>query len=131
MNTKELNYTVSFNADPEEVYETLMDPVKHAAFTEAPADISQDVGGKFSLHGGYIFGTNTELVKGKKIVQSWRTEGWEPQDHYSTVTYLLEPDGDSTKLTFSHTNIPGVNFDSISEGWYSHYWDPMKKLFSK
>jgi activator of HSP90 ATPase len=131
MKTMDLNYSVSFNVPPADVYSALMDPKKHAEFTEAPAEISQETGGKFSLHGGYIYGENIELVKDKKIVQSWRTQSWEPEDHYSTVTYLMEPDKGGTKLTFSHTNIPEINSESIAAGWYSHYWEPMKKYFEK
>ena len=131
MNTKDLNYSVSFKALPEEVYSALMDAKKHAEFTEAPAEIDNTVGGKFSLHEGYIYGQNLELIKDKKIVQSWRTISWKPEDHYSTVTYLIEPDTGGTKLTFSHTDIPEINLESISEGWYSHYWEPMKKYFEK
>ncbi len=131
MKTKDLNYSVSFKAQPAEVYSALMDPVKHSAFTEAPAEISGEKGGKFSLHGGYIYGNNIELVKDKKIVQSWRAQPWEPADYYSTTTYLIEADGDGIKLTFSHTGIPEEHFDSVSAGWYSHYWEPMAKFFEK
>ncbi len=116
MKTKDLNYTVFFKASPSDVYSALMDPKKHAAFTESPAEISGETGGKFSLHEGYIYGTNLELIQDKKIVQSWRTLSWKPDDHYSTVTYLLEPENGGTKLTFSHTGIPEINFESISAG---------------
>jgi activator of HSP90 ATPase len=131
MKTKDLNYSVSFKASPAAVYSALMDSKEHASFTEAPAEISEKAGGKFSVHGGYIYGKNLELVKDKKIVQSWRTQSWKPEEHYSTVTYILEPDEDGTKVTFSHTGIPEENYESISAGWYSHYWDPMKKYFEK
>lgn len=131
MNTKDLNYSVSFKATPDEVYSALMDSKKHSEFTEAPAEIDTSVGGKFSLHGGYIYGENLELVKDKKIVQSWRTQSWKPEDYYSTVTYSMEPEGEGTKLTFSHTGIPEINLESISDGWHSHYWEPMKKYFAK
>ena len=131
MTTKDLNYTVTFKALPSEVYSALMDPKKHAEFTKAPAEISQNIGGKFSLHGGYIYGENLELEKDKKIVQSWRTQSWKPEAHYSTVTYLIEPDAEGTLLTFSHTGIPEENLESIAAGWYSHYWEPMKKYLEK
>ena len=131
LKTKDLNYSVFFKVQPADVYSTLMDSKKHAAFTGAPAEISGEVGGKFSVYGGYIYGVNLELIKDKKIVQSWRPKSWTVEDHYSTVTFLIEADEAGTKLTFSQIGIPVENFESISAGWYSHYWEPMKKFFEK
>src|SRR6202521_1010929 len=37
------------------------------------AEISREVGGAFTLFGGYITGRHVELVPNERIVQAWRT----------------------------------------------------------
>ena len=49
MATKTIRQTVQFGARPEDVYDALMDPKKHAKFTGAKATISRKVGGSFSV----------------------------------------------------------------------------------
>src|SRR6202521_1821708 len=45
---------------------------------DKPAEISREVGGAFTLFGGYITGRHVELVPNERIVQAWRTGGWAP-----------------------------------------------------
>jgi activator of HSP90 ATPase len=127
---KTIRQSVTFKASPHEVYEALMDSSKHSQFTGAEADISREVGGTFAIFGGGLSGTNLELIPDKKIVQSWRasTESW-PEDHYSTVTFVLEEVEDGTHLTFVQTGVPDEAYDSIDEGWGKYYWTPMKAKF--
>jgi len=129
VNTKTIEQTVSFKASPHDVYETLMDSAKHAQFTGAEATISRELGGTFTAYGGYLSGSNIELVPDKKIVQAWRatSEGW-PEGYYSTATFSLEEVDGGTRLTFTHSGVPAQNYDSISQGWHDHYWTPMKEL---
>ena len=88
METKNLRQTVTFKAKANAVYELLVDAKKHSALAGDEAKISRRVGGKFDI-GGYIQGTNLELVPGQKIVQSWRYEDW-PKGHYSTATFVFK-----------------------------------------
>ena len=43
---------------------------------EKPALISHQVGGTFSIFGGYITGRHIELVENERIVQAWRVGSW-------------------------------------------------------
>ncbi|MBE3119725.1 MAG: hypothetical protein IMZ50_13355 [Candidatus Atribacteria bacterium] len=43
--SKVINQTVTFKVTPHDIYETLMDSKKHAAFTGGKASISRAVGG--------------------------------------------------------------------------------------
>ena len=72
MKTRTIRQTVAFKATPHEVFEALMDSKKHSEFTGGKAKISRNVSGKFTAYDGYAEGTNLELVKDKKIVQTWR-----------------------------------------------------------
>ncbi len=127
MGTKNLTESVIFKASPHDVYETLMDSKKHSEFTSDKAEISREVGGKFSAYGGWIEGENLELVPDKKIIQKWRGDDW-PKGVYSKVIFLLEESRDGTKLVFTHEGIPEEFFEDIKKGWEDFYWKPMKKV---
>ncbi len=68
METKPISHEVTFCASPREVFETLMEAKKHAAFTGVPAEIDRRVGGKFTLYGGQSAGKRQDrgsLVRGE------------------------------------------------------------------
>ncbi len=122
-----IQQTVTFKATPHEVYEALMDSKKHAAFSGGQASISREVGGAYSAYDGYITGKNLELVPDKKIVQSWRAVDW-PEGYFSTVTFVLLPIPEGTRLNFTHTGVPDGTEAEFTQGWIDNYWDPMKKM---
>jgi activator of HSP90 ATPase len=132
MKTRTIRQTVTFPVKPIEVYEALMTTRGHAAFTGAAARISPKVGGTFTAWDGYIHGRNLVLVRGKRIVQAWRPseESW-PADHYSTVTFVLEPTLRGTRLKFTHSGVPVEHAGHLSEGWKSSYWVPMRAYFAR
>jgi len=128
MRTKSLKQTVTFNATPDIIYQLIMDQDKHSAFTDSDAIMSTEVNGKFSVFDGYCRGYNIELKEGEKIVQSWHfaEEGW-PDDHFSTCTFLFEPEGNKTKLRFLQTGIPEDKVELLKDGWKQFYWQAIKK----
>ena len=68
---------VTFDAPPARIYEAMMDSKQHAEFTAGgDTDISSEVGGSFTAHGGKIAGRNIELVPDQRIVQAWRPANW-------------------------------------------------------
>ena len=129
---KTIKQTVLFKATPHEVYEAVMNSKKHAQFTGSPAKISNKIGGSFSTYDGGLQGKNLQLSPGKKIVQLWRCEmdGW-PKEHYSTATFLLTKTKNGTKLAFTQTGVPDSCVKSISGGWKTYYWQPMKEILEK
>ena len=130
METKTIKQSVTIKASLHDVYEALMDSKKHAEFTGGKAVISRKVGGKFSAFDGYAKGVNLELVPDKKIVQSWRGSDW-PEGHYSKATFSLQQVEGGTQLTFTQTEVPEDQYESISQGWRDYYWKPMKKMLGK
>jgi len=116
----------SFPAPPQVVYDTWLDSEGHAAITGSPATASNEVGGDFTVHGGDINGKNLELVPGKLIRQSWRTQ----QFADSELEITLEPEGTGTRLTLKHTNLTGDG-THYKTGWVEHYFEPMKAYFQK
>jgi activator of HSP90 ATPase len=130
MNTKNIRQSVTFKVSPHEVYEALMDPVKHAEFTESEVSINRKIGGKFKIYGGEIEGENLELVPDNKIVQTWRYSDW-PEGHYSKATFSLKAMSNGTRLTFTQTGVPEEFYEDIRQGWHDYYWNPMKKMLEK
>ncbi|HJX13905.1 MAG TPA: SRPBCC family protein [Dehalococcoidales bacterium] len=130
MKTKTIRQSATFKAVPHDVYEALMDAKKHGQFTGGEADISREVGGRFTAYDGYIEGVNLELVPDNKIVQSWRGSDW-PEGHYSRATFSLEKTPSGTRLTFTQTGVPEEFYADISRGWRDYYWGPMKEMLQK
>ncbi|MDP6501109.1 MAG: SRPBCC domain-containing protein [Dehalococcoidales bacterium] len=50
------------------------------------------------------------------------------EGHYSVAAFLLEETEGATNLTFTQTGVPEEYYDDIYQGWYDHYWSPMKEL---
>jgi activator of HSP90 ATPase len=94
-----------------------------------PTEISREVGGAFTLFGGYITGRHVELLPNERIVQAWRTGGWGP-GVYSIVKFELVEQGVWTKIVFDHTGFPKGEGEHLAAGWKAHYWEPLEKLLA-
>jgi activator of HSP90 ATPase len=116
---------VTFKSAPSRLYEALLDEKQFAQVTAGQATtIDRNAGGAFSLFGARIKGRNVELVPNERIVQAWRSEGW---DHgvYSIVRFELKVEGTGTRLVFDHTGFPTGQAEHLASGWKSNYWDPL------
>jgi activator of HSP90 ATPase len=127
MRTVSIKQGGMFPGTPHDLFELWMDEKKHAAFTGGEAKVSRAVGGSFVTFDGWATGKNIELVKDKKIVQTWRADDW-PLGHFSTLTIHLIKASKGTKLLFSQTDVPANKAKDISQGWKDYYWGPMKKV---
>jgi activator of HSP90 ATPase len=96
---------------------------------DKPTEISREVGGAFTLFGGYITGRHVELVRNERIVQAWRTGGWAP-GVYSIAKFELVEQGSGTKIVFDHTGFPKGEAEVLASGWKAHYWEPLGKLLA-
>jgi uncharacterized protein YndB with AHSA1/START domain len=80
-----------FNASPQRVYGALTSGKSFDAITRLsdgdallkaagaqPTAISSDVGGTFTLFGGYITGRHLEMLPDERLVQAWRAGSWKP-----------------------------------------------------
>jgi activator of HSP90 ATPase len=130
-----------FKANWKLVYEALTDSkqfdkviqlsgvVQSMHLGEKPAEISREVGGAFTLFGGYITGRQVEPVPGERIVQAWRTGGWAP-GVYSIARFELVEQGSGIKIVFDHTGFPNGEAKVLASGWKAHYWEPIDKLLA-
>jgi activator of HSP90 ATPase len=130
-----------FKASRKRVYEALTDAkqfdkviqlsgvMQSMHLGDKPAEISREVGGPFTLFGGYITGRHVELLPSERIVQAWRTGSW-PPGVYSIAKFDLMEQGSGTKIVFDHTGFPKGDAESLASGWKAHYWEPLAKLLA-
>jgi uncharacterized protein YndB with AHSA1/START domain len=114
------------NASPEEVFEALVNPNIIQDWSGDEAKMSGEVGGKFSLWGGQMFGINLEVVKNKKLVQEWCYDQWEAP---SKVTFTLKGKGKITIVDLLHEDVPEKSVNSITDGWSAYYLGAMQEMF--
>jgi activator of HSP90 ATPase len=116
------------NATPEQVFDALVNPDTIQHWSGDEAKMGPDVGDKFTLWGGQMFGTNLEVVKNKKLVQEWCYDQW---DAPSKVTFTLKAKGKKTIVELLHEDVPEKSLRSIDEGWDAYYLGAMKDMFDE
>ena len=124
-----LHQEVQFKATPQRIYEVLLDSKQFAAFTGMPAEIDPKPGGALKIFGGLVVARNIELIPNQRIVQAWRSEGWD-KGVYSVVRFELKPHEQGTLLVLDHTGFQEGKYDSLNAGWPPRYWNPLKKFLA-
>src|ERR1700730_8705886 len=120
-----IHQEVVFNVSRKRVYEALTDPKQFdrvvqlsengKSMANRATQISREVGGTFSLFGGYIVGRHIEMVTNELLVQAWREVNWSA-GVYSIVKFKLTEQGTGTRLIFDHTGFPGSG-EHLFTGW--------------
>jgi activator of HSP90 ATPase len=123
-----IKQTYEMNATAEEVFEALVNPELIQNWSGDEAKMNGEVGGKFLLWGGQMFGTNLEVIKNKKLVQEWCYDQWETP---SKVTLTLKTKGKTTVVDLLHEDVPEKSVQSINDGWDSYYLGAIKTMFEK
>ncbi|MGC2399904.1 MAG: SRPBCC domain-containing protein [Acidobacteriaceae bacterium] len=130
-----------FDGSPTRIYQALTDAkefdrvmrlsaaMRSMATGTAPAVISPEVGGAFSLFGGYVTGRQLELAKDSLIIQAWRSQGWKPDD-YSIARFHLVEHATGTRIIFDHRGFPDGNGSHLAEGWKINYWEPLREYLN-
>jgi hypothetical protein len=85
--------------------------------------------GSFTAYDGYISGRTLDQAPHSRIVQTWRSTEFPDGAPDSRLEVVLEPEGDGTKLTLKHSDIPDGQGESYRQGWVDHYFDPMTTYF--
>mgnify|MGYP005852197307 CR=1 FL=1 len=128
MNEAQYSHTAVLPATPQQVYDLLVDPVLHSAFSGAPAVDTDRLDRDFSAYNGYCAGRNLELVPGRLIRQTWWSSSPEwPAGHASLVVFELEAVAEGTRVQLTHTQMPEIWAERTAQGWISFYFEPMQK----
>jgi uncharacterized protein YndB with AHSA1/START domain len=134
---------VTLDASPQRIYRALTSSsdfdmitrlsdgaVLLSAAGAKPTSISTELGGPFTLFGGYITGRHLEMLPGERLVQAWRAGNW-PPGGFSIVAFRLTAAGGKTMLDFEHRGFPDGNGASLARGWHAHYWQPLAKFLAQ
>jgi uncharacterized protein YndB with AHSA1/START domain len=129
-----IHQEVVIKASRARVYQALTDAKQFSKVTDfsmpgASTAISPEVGGTFSIFGGYISGRHIEMVPNERLVQAWRTQKFDP-GIFTIANFQLHEDGAATKLVFDQTAIPQGHAEHLAEGWKSHYWEGLQKFLA-
>jgi uncharacterized protein YndB with AHSA1/START domain len=125
--TFELSDTIE--APAERIYDAWMSSEGHAAMTGGAAHIDASIGGEYDAWDGYITGKTLELEPGRRILQTWRTSEFGPDDADSTIEVLFEPSEAGTVVTIRHTGVPDGQLAYEESGWRENYFEPMRDYF--
>jgi len=100
---------VMLDAPSQKVWEAITDKKKMKEWYFDVSDFKPEVGFEFTFEGGdpkgdiYVHLCKvTEVIPGRKLVHSWRYQGYEGN---SFVSWELFPEGDKTKLVLTHTGL--------------------------
>jgi activator of HSP90 ATPase len=137
-----IHQETAFKASRKRVYEAITDTKQFNQVSQlsaamrsgmslgtVPTEISHEVGGAFSIYGGYIVGRNIELVPNERIVQAWRVTRWDP-GVYSIAIFKLREQGSGTRIVFDHTGFPKGTGEHLAAGWKANYWEPLEKFLA-
>lgn len=116
--------TVVLPAPPAKLFDMYMNAETHAAFTGAPAKISDEPGSAFEAFGGLLKGTTLQVVKPMLIVQSWRSVNFAEDDPDSTLIIAFSAEDDDGRIDLVHLDVPESDFQGVSGGWESRYFAP-------
>jgi activator of HSP90 ATPase len=119
------------SGSPDRIFKAWLDAKQHAEFIGADARIEPFTEGTFTIWDGYISGRNLLVKDPTQIIQAWRTTDFPPESPASELDLRFEKNGNNTRLTLTHTNIPDGLGEALKQGWLDHYFEPMKDFFSR
>ena len=108
------------------LYETYIDPTRHAAMTGMPVMVGAQPGSPFSAFNGSITGATLVAIPSRLFIQSWRSANFGPNDPDSTLILSFVSEGRDGRIDLVHLDVPEVDFQGVSEGWEKYYWDPWR-----
>lgn len=122
-----ITQSVVLAAPADELFNTYLDPDRHADLTGGPVTISAAPGSPFSAFGGSLSGSTLAVIAPLMIVQSWRSENFDDSDPDSTLILTFTPEGKHGRIDLVHLDVPPQDYDGVDEGWELYYWAPWRE----
>jgi activator of HSP90 ATPase len=116
-------YTI--NATKRKVWNALVNPKIIDRWGGGPSKMTDQVGFRFSLWKGTIFGKNIKVEKNTLLVQEWYGGRW---DEPSIVTFALTEEVGITTLKLLHEKVPNEEEKKLKKGWKDDFLNPLKNL---
>ena len=126
--------TIELPVPPEEAFALVTEPERLRRWTAVAATVDLRAGGAWSwtvTPGHVASGQVREVEPGRRLVLGW---GWDGDDTLppdaSTVTVVIEPAGDGSRVTLTHAGLVGAQLDGHAEGW-KHYLERLERFAVK
>lgn len=132
IDTTRIEQRIKIEARPETVFSFLTDPAKLAMWQGQHVAVDATPGGMYRIvirDGLVMRGEFVEITPPTRLVFTF---GWEGDDNpigagSTTVSYDLEPDGDGTMLTLTHTGLPDEEAARMHAMGWDHYMARLKE----
>ena len=128
---KIIRQSVTLPAPPSALYDQYLDRKRHSKIIDAAVTIGRKPGAAFSAWDKSITGRILQLVPGRLIVQSWRTDDWNKSDVDSTLILSFSTERRGGRIDMIHANVPDRHAASISDGWRNFYWKPWREYLKR
>ena len=126
-----IKQTYLIHAPLKEVWEALVNPEYINNWGGGPAKMDSNIGTKFSLWDGTIWGKNIQVVPDKQLVQEWYSQEEKEWKKPSIVTFTLQEEKNGTQVDLLQTDVPDEDGKNIEEGWKEYYLGPLKKYLEE
>eukprot|EP00879_Flechtneria_rotunda_P004125 GHRR01004371.1.p1 GENE.GHRR01004371.1~~GHRR01004371.1.p1 ORF type:complete len:351 (+),score=101.66 GHRR01004371.1:83-1135(+) len=133
---RSIKLTERFYASKQDIYECFVLQGRIQAFTQSPAVVDPQPGGKFRWFNGSITGTFEELKPGERLVMIWRFSSWEDDCLSKVEIDLSEPEPGNTILKLKHTGLPEVDKfghgpvqEQVEQGWQGQILSRIRAVF--
>ena len=118
------------NTTTKSIYDLYMNAKLHGMITGGAVKISEKIGSKLEVFGGYITGKTLQVIKNKLVVQQWHGSDWDAKADNSVFVLSFEKKGKDAILNVFHANIPDDKVKGLDKGWHDHYWNPWKQYLA-
>jgi activator of HSP90 ATPase len=122
---------VDLPASAATLYRTYVDPEQHAAVTGAPVSIGEEPGSPFLAFNGTLSGRILFTVPDRMLVQTWRSNQWDPEDLDSVLTLRFVDAGPASgSIELVHVGVAASDLAGVTEGWTNFYWTPWREYLA-
>lgn len=119
-----INKTIVLPAKADQLFRMYLDADVHAAFTGAPARVSDVAGAPFEAFSGLLKGTMLSVIKPRLIVQSWRSVNFADDAPDSTLILSFSDEDGEGRIDLVHVDVPENDYQGVTGGWDSRYFEP-------
>src|SRR6267143_2180813 len=128
---KSIQQTVRLPASPAELFDSYLDPKRHAAITGHPVTISTKPGSEFRAFDGMLSGRIVAVIPKRLVVQTWRSGKWKEKDADSSLILAFSGDPGYGQIDLVHVNVADKDVQGVTEGWEKFYWAPWRKFLGQ
>ncbi|ODV62068.1 Aha1p ASCRUDRAFT_80384 [Ascoidea rubescens DSM 1968] len=127
-NTSTLHIESTFNTTAEQLYLTLLDKQRVAAWSRSLPIIEPIENSDYSLFNNNIQGKLLKLIPNEKIQMTWRLNDWK-QNHFANLNISFYQSDSDTKLIADFTGIPIGEEDKTENNFNNYYIRSIKLTF--